>query len=89
MQGFEDSTNPVMLLLETTSDLGEGPFTIDGAKAQLTDAGVRADVNGMRHFVPMRYIRRIWQEQVVTPTPIPPVQTPISPVTPGPPPPIS
>lgn len=73
MQGFEDSRNPVMLLLEVASDLGPGPFAIDGAKAQLTDAGVRADVNGVRHFVPMRYIRRVWQDQTPAPAPVLPI----------------
>ena len=71
MQGFEDSNEPVFLLLESTADIGAGPFQIDGAKAQLTDAGIRADVAGVRHFVPMRYIRRVWQTQVSTPPPAP------------------
>lgn len=88
MQGFEDSNEPVFLLLETTADIGAGPFEIDGAKAQLTDAGIRADVNGVRHFVPMRFVRRIWQSQAATPPPAPatPVGLPApTPLPPGPP----
>lgn len=73
MQGFEDSNEPVFLLLETTADIGAGPFEIDGAKAQLTDAGIRADVGGVRHFVPMRLIRRVWQTQPASTTPAPAV----------------
>lgn len=76
MQGFEDSNEPVWLLLETTADIGAGPFEIDGAKAQLTDAGIRADVAGVRHFVPMRYVRRVWQAQPTDATPIPPTPLP-------------
>lgn len=88
MQGFEDSSEPVNLLLETTADIGPGPFEIDGAKAFLTDAGIRADVGGTRHFVPMRLIRRVWQEQVAATPPAP--ATPIfpgdtAPQPPGPP----
>jgi hypothetical protein len=80
VQGFEDSSNPVFLLLEATADIGAGPFTIDGAKAQFSDAGIRADVGNTRHFVPMRYIRRMWQDQTPAPTPVEPTRaTPATP----------
>ena len=43
----------------------------------------------VRHFAPMRYVRRIWQDRVAAPVPIPPTQTPIPPASGGTPPPQS
>lgn len=73
MRGFEDNSRPVTLYLLPGSVLGEGPFEIDGARAELDENGITATVGGTRYWVPVHLIDHI--EQALPPAG-PPAQEP-------------
>ena len=67
MRGFEDSTNPVLLSIDSIADGSLAQFSIDGARAEATDYGVLCNVGNDRYFVPWARVRAIKQTQPVTP----------------------
>lgn len=79
MRGFEDSTNPVQLLLDpvvlTALGLPVGQsVSINGPATEATDYGILTNVNGTRYFVPWAKIYLIKQVQPVPPVGVDPVK---------------
>lgn len=80
MRGFVDSTNPVWLHVssEVEGILGaEGPFQIDGARAEReADGGILVTVGETRYLVPAGQWTLVTQLQPAPETPQDPEETP-------------